>query len=276
MVPEKGSKGNLDPSRFCVGGIGTRSGGSDDPGVLPGCAGSGRWRGGVAGGGLGCGRPGCSSGVHDRSADRSRRPSGSRNKLADGEPLRHDRPLRASGETGQRRRFMAPLEASSDGDLRGCQRGPCRVTAGSSFHPAFDKATPFPDKGLTIDGRVSPAVTILACYAGWGYRKPRFHGIIDTVRTRHPVHLDVHGGFERAPRQIPYRPFVAVVGLLQFAPTARAFQLAVATLAPHPQFQDLVLLIDLVLVDPVARPLKNTGELVVSRQLPSLNHKTHF
>jgi hypothetical protein len=31
-----------------------------------------------------------------------------------------------------------------------------------------------------------------------------------------------------------------------------------------------------VLVDPVARPLKNTGELVAGRQLPSLNHKTHF
>jgi len=24
-------------------------------------------------------------------------------------------------------------------------------------------------------------VTILARYAGWGYRKPRFYGIIDTV-----------------------------------------------------------------------------------------------
>jgi hypothetical protein len=32
---------------------------------------------------------------------------------------------------------------------------------------------------LTIDGRVAPAVTILARYAGWGYRKPRFYGIID-------------------------------------------------------------------------------------------------
>ena len=61
--------------------------------------------------------------------------------------------------------------------------GPAEPTAGSSFHPAFDKATPFPDKGLTIDGRVAPAVTILARYAGWGYRKPRFHGIIDTERT---------------------------------------------------------------------------------------------
>jgi len=57
--------------------------------------------------------------------------------------------------------------------------GPAEPTAGSSFHPAFDKATPFPDKGLTIDGRVAPAVTILARYAGWGYRKPRFYGIID-------------------------------------------------------------------------------------------------
>jgi|SRR6516164_8817870 len=59
--------------------------------------------------------------------------------------------------------------------------GPAEPTAGSSFHPAFDKATPFPDKGLTIDGRVAPAVTILARYAGWGYRKPRFYGIIDTA-----------------------------------------------------------------------------------------------
>jgi len=59
--------------------------------------------------------------------------------------------------------------------------GPAEPTAGSSFHPAFDKATPFPDKGLTIDGRVAPAVTILARYAGWGYRKPRFYGIIDSL-----------------------------------------------------------------------------------------------
>src|SRR6516165_4407988 len=62
--------------------------------------------------------------------------------------------------------------------------GPAEPTAGSSFHPAFDKATPFPDKGLTIDGRVAPAVTILARYAGWGYRKPRFYGIIDTSLAR--------------------------------------------------------------------------------------------
>ena len=84
--------------------------------------------------------------------------------------------------------------------------GPAEPTAGSSFHPAFDKATPFPDKGLTIDGRVAPAVTILARYAGWGYRKPRFYGIIDSEANRFSPCGHPHRAFPVTRRWVPWHP----------------------------------------------------------------------
>jgi hypothetical protein len=50
MMPEKGSKGNLDPSRVTApGDADTPVAGRDGPAVLPGSAGDGSWRSAVAG-----------------------------------------------------------------------------------------------------------------------------------------------------------------------------------------------------------------------------------
>jgi len=90
------------------------------------------------------------------------------------------------------------------------------------------------------------------------------------------IYLDVYGRPELAPRQIPNRSFIAVVGVRKFAATARAFQLAVTALAPNPQLQHLVLLVDSLPVHAVTGPLKDSGELVVAWQPLSLTAKRQF
>jgi hypothetical protein len=64
---------------------------------------------------------------------------------------------------------------------------------------------------------------------------------------------------KRAPGQVPYRPFVTVVNVQQFAATAGAFKFPIAQFPPDPQFQNLVLFVDLVPVYAVSRPLKDAG-----------------
>jgi hypothetical protein len=77
MMPEKGSKGNLDPSRVTApGDAGTPVAGRDGPAVLPGSAGDGSWRSAVAEAGLGPGRWDCNNAARGHSADRSRTPRG--------------------------------------------------------------------------------------------------------------------------------------------------------------------------------------------------------
>ena len=97
-----------------------------------------------------------------------------------------------------------------------------------------------------------------------------------TVRAFHPIHLDVYRGPELTPRQVPYRPFIAVIGIGEPAATAGAFQLPVAALPPNPQLQELVLLVDSLPVNTVAGPLKDSGELVIGRQPLSLTGDSPF
>src|SRR5436305_6924698 len=80
----------------------------------------------------------------------------------------------------------------------------------------------------------------------------------------------MHCGPECAPRQVQHRTFADIVRLGKLASAAGTLQLSVPSFAPHPQLQHLGLLVDDVLVYAVPRPLKNTCELVVSRQFPSL------
>jgi len=61
-----------------------------------------------------------------------------------------------------------------------------------------------------------------------------FH-LYTTVRAFHPIHLDVYGGPELTPRQVPYRSLIAVIGTGKLAAAARTFQLPVAALPPNPQ-----------------------------------------
>jgi hypothetical protein len=49
-----------------------------------------------------------------------------------------------------------------------------------------------------------------------------------------PINLNVHGGAELAPRQIPHRPLIAVIGLQELATASGAFQFPVPALAPDP------------------------------------------
>lgn len=58
--------------------------------------------------------------------------------------------------------------------------------------------------------------------------------------------------------------------LLALAAAAGALQFPVPALTPDPQVQQFVPLVNLLSVDPVARPCKDSGELVIAWQPPSL------
>jgi hypothetical protein len=80
----------------------------------------------------------------------------------------------------------------------------------------------------------------------------------------------VDGGLERAPWQVPNGSFVAVVCLGELPSTAGALQFTVAAFPPDPQFQNVLLIIDLLPVYTVPGPLQNASELVIGGQSPSL------
>ena len=78
---------------------GTHAAGPDDQAGLPDSAGGGGWRHGVAAAGLPCGMLRRNSAAPDRSAYKSRTPSGmpGRGKPAAGEPLRPELPSARAG-----------------------------------------------------------------------------------------------------------------------------------------------------------------------------------
>src|ERR1035437_5773508 len=64
--------------------------------------------------------------------------------------------------------------------------------------------------------------------------------------------------------QITHLSLVEVMNLAELPPAPGTHQLPVPTLAPHPQLQRFGLLVDFMLVNPVARPSQNFGPLVLS------------
>src|SRR3982074_3596995 len=60
------------------------------------------------------------------------------------------------------------------------------------------------------------------------------------------------------------KEFVALIGIGQLPPTARAHQFPVSTLAPNPQLQRFCLLLDFVSVDPIPRPPQYFGPIRLS------------
>ena len=113
MMPEKGSKGNLDPSRASApGDADTPVAGRDGPTVLPGFAGDGSWRSVVAGAGLGSGTSDRNSAARDHSRNTERTERGIRraDKSVVAEPLRQKPPCVSAGGTGQRLRLHVRLE----------------------------------------------------------------------------------------------------------------------------------------------------------------------
>src|ERR1017187_9162699 len=95
-------------------------------------------------------------------------------------------------------------------------------------------------------------------------------------RALYPIHLDVNGGAKLAPRQIPHRALIAIVGVGELATATGTLQLPVAAFSPDPQLQDLALLVDFLPVHAVSGPLKDSGEVVIGRQLPSLTNQRTF
>ena len=77
-------------------------------------------------------------------------------------------------------------------------------------------------------------------------------------------------GLERTPGQVAHGSVVAVVCLGELPSTAGALQFTIAPLPPDPQFQNVLLVVNLLPVYAIARPLQNASELVVGRQPPSL------
>ena len=110
MVPEKGSKGKIDPSRAPgTVGDGTFVPGPDDPAGLRDSAGVGGWRAVAAGAEPRRGIQGYNTAVRDHSVRRSRtrRDIHSRSKPADAEPLRREPPCPSQARAGQRRMIMS-------------------------------------------------------------------------------------------------------------------------------------------------------------------------
>ena len=96
-----------------------------------------------------------------------------------------------------------------------------------------------------------------------------FLGLDPAVRTAQSIQLDHYRRAVFEARQIPYLPLVNLGNFLDPSTTAGTLQFAVPALPPHPQLQDLVLLVDLVPVHAVTGPLQDSCEFVIGRQ--SLN-----
>src|SRR2546426_9122280 len=100
MVSGEMTERDLDPPREPArDATGTHVAGRDDRAGPRDSAGGGSWQRGVAGAELRCGKPGCNSTARDRSANKSRTPSGipGCDKLAAGEPLLHAPPSAHTG-----------------------------------------------------------------------------------------------------------------------------------------------------------------------------------
>src|SRR5215475_8544397 len=119
-----------------------------------------------------------------------------------------------------------------------CCRATCRIAA--LWH-----ATPTASSNRSLNGAVPGQRHFLHLHAA--------------VRALHPVHFDVHRRLEYSPRQVAHCPLSCVVGFSELAPAPGTFQLAVATLPPHPQPQLRSPLIDLVAIDPIAGPSQDIG-----------------
>jgi hypothetical protein len=91
----------------------------------------------------------------------------------------------------------------------------------------------------------------------------RLHPAIWTTDT---VLFHDHRRLELETGQIPHLPLVDLVDVVHPSPATRTPQYPIAALAAHPQLQSPVLLVDLVAIDPVTRPAKHLGELVVGWQ----------
>src|SRR5215472_4279129 len=90
-----------------------------------------------------------------------------------------------------------------------------------------------------------------------------------TLWTAHPVQFDDHLGLILPPRQVAHLALVAIVNLRYSSPTSRADQLAISSLSPHPQPQNLVCLINLMSKYSVTRPIEDPRKFAIAHA-PSL------
>src|SRR5215469_14605436 len=90
-----------------------------------------------------------------------------------------------------------------------------------------------------------------------------------TLWTAHPVQFDDHPGLILPPRQVAHLALVTIVNLRYSSPTSRADQLAISSLSPNPQPQNLVCLINLMSKYSVTRPIEDPREFAIAHA-PSL------
>src|ERR1017187_1787446 len=88
-------------------------------------------------------------------------------------------------------------------------------------------------------------------------------------RAIHPIQFHHHRGLILKARQIPDLPFIHLVHLVHPSSAARTGHAAIPPLAPDPQLELLVLFVDLLLIDPIARESQHLRQVVLHDQ-PSL------
>lgn len=137
MMTAKGSKGNLDPSRFAAhGATGIPAGGRGDRVGLRDSADDDDWRCVADSAGLGRGNADCNSAAHDRNAGRGRTSPGIHraDKPAAAEPLRHEPTSALAGRARQRQWLRGTLELVHVG---ACRRPPHRNPVASDVRGSF-------------------------------------------------------------------------------------------------------------------------------------------
>lgn len=148
MMPEKGSPGNLDPSRGLALGSDNRVAGRGDPIDLRDSAGADDWRRVAVADERRRGRRSRNSAGRDHSADKSRTLRDIRSRIADAESLRHEGPCRS------RRGWTTAADHGSlegitmRGDpLQGCQPGILPLLRpGPHTLPPSREGTPFQER----------------------------------------------------------------------------------------------------------------------------------
>src|ERR1035441_4871626 len=88
-------------------------------------------------------------------------------------------------------------------------------------------------------------------------------------RAIHPIQFHHHRGLILKARQIPDLSFIHLVHLVHPSSAARTGHAAIPPLAPDPQLELLVLFVDLLLIDPIARESQHLRPVVLHDQ-PSL------
>jgi hypothetical protein len=179
MVPEKGSKGKIDPSRgLAPGGADTLAAGRNGPAALQGCADAGSWPAAAVAVVRRRGKRGCNTDGRDHSARRSKTPPDirCRGKCAAAKPLRREPPCPSQTGGWTTAAVHVRLEPVGCGDpLRVAGRDPAGANGWVPHSPAFGNIHQF--KRASDDDRTddcAPAPQMMSPYAGQSSKNDDF------------------------------------------------------------------------------------------------------